>query len=774
MISLKRHAKLYILIAIEFLWLVLMAASLYGKAACLEFLPKDFVDTTLDRPYITCDDESLHIKYDPSYISYDDEGHVMDDDIFSGKFAIGSGGYDVLIKYDTDALNTYVKVHTDSEISETFTLKEYLIPGTSELKAKMYIPFARSVHDAQIDIAYTGPGDISIYSIRIVKDARYNWVPIVGSLFLFCLIDFFLLVLFGRTWDNIRDYIRSHYELPILAGVILVASLPLFSGTLYWGHDIDFHLARIIAISREIGYGQFPVRMLTDMLHGYGYPTSIFYCDLFLYPFACLYYLGLPLRLCWQVYLFTINVITAVTSYYSFRIISKEKNIALVGVVIYMLSSYRIVDLYLRCAMGEFTAIAFIPIVMLGIWNILYEKKYSAGWRQLSAGMTLLALCHLLTVEMVSVFLLILCLLEYRRFIETYEVLFSILKAAVVTTLLSCWFIFPMLLSMRAIPLKMYENQLYTQAQGGHPSQIFNVLMSGNGFTTPGTYHEMPLSVGGGIIAAYLLLIYVMLKPGTGDRKKQRTAFLLASLALVMSTYLFPWDTVASLTEGRLDFISRLSRMVQFPWRFMEIATAVLALSAAVLLGVLRKFSLSIYRIWTAILIFGTLLSICSFYEPFISESKVIQASDEHYIENEIGLEEYLPSESGMIEDMGTLPVTLSGNAEYSSYVAEKGARYLTVTECTSDTAFALPLWAYPGYRAADVNTDQSFDLSITDDKRVELYIPSGYKGTVKIYYHEPLSWRVFEMISVVSLVSIILFESYRLGLTGFFCRKPQ
>ena len=377
MISLKRHAKLYILIAIEFLWLVLMAASLYGKAACLEFLPKDFVDTTLDRPYITCDDESLHIKYDPSYISYDDEGHVMDDDIFSGKFAIGSGGYDVLIKYDTDALNTYVKVHTDSEISETFTLKEYLIPGTSELKAKMYIPFARSVHDAQIDIAYTGPGDISIYSIRIVKDARYNWVPIVGSLFLFCLIDFFLLVLFGRTWDNIRDYIRSHYELPILAGVILVASLPLFSGTLYWGHDIDFHLARIIAISREIGYGQFPVRMLTDMLHGYGYPTSIFYCDLFLYPFACLYYLGLPLRLCWQVYLFTINVITAVTSYYSFRIISKEKNIALVGVVIYMLSSYRIVDLYLRCAMGEFTAIAFIPIVMLGIWNILYEKKYS-------------------------------------------------------------------------------------------------------------------------------------------------------------------------------------------------------------------------------------------------------------------------------------------------------------------------------------------------------------------------------------------------------------
>ncbi len=753
----KKHIKLYILLFLEIIWLGLMISSSLGDSAFFEFLPKDFADTTLDRPYITCDDTCLHIAYDPSFIDHDDEGHVIENDVFSPKFAIGSGGYYVIVRYDTTDLNTYVKLHTDSEITETFTIKEYLVPEKKEMKARMYIPFARSVHDAQIDIAYTGPGDISIYSIQLVEDTRYRWVPIVGCFFLFCIIDFFALVLFGRSWGNLRNSIRLHYEIPILVVIILLASLPLISESLYWGHDIDFHLARMIAVSREIGYCQFPVRMLTDMLLGYGYPTSTFYSDMFLYPFAVLYYWGLPLRHCWQLYVFVINIITVAISYYSFGSICKDKNTALIGVAIYSLSSYRIVDLYLRCAMGEFTAIAFIPLVMLGIWNILYEEKYKAGRRQLAAGMTLTALSHLLTVEMVSIFLLFLCILEYRRVLKSLNVLYSILKAAATTALLSSWFVFPMLISMKTVSLKMYDNQLYIQSQGAHPSQIFNIFMSGSGFTTPGTYHEMPLSIGGGILAAYILLIYEMFRSCDPEkRKRQRTLFCLSSLALIMSTYLFPWDTIASLTDGRLNSISRLARMVQYPWRYIEIVTAILSLSTIMLLSGIKRRNPSIYTIWGAILVSGTLLSLFSFYQPFVNEAKSISASDELFIEHEIGLEEYLPSEAGIIEDMGTQPVLLDGKTEISSYYSEKGSRYLSIDNCYSDSSIALPIFAYPGYHAIDVGTGQYFTLSHTDDERVELFISEGYKGTIRIYYSEPAAWRAFEIISLISFLILL------------------
>jgi len=756
----KKHIKLYILLFLEVVWLGLMISSSLEDPAFFEFLPKDFIDTTIDRPYITCDDSCLHIAYDPSFIDHDDEGHVIEDDVFSPKFAIGSGGYYVIVRYDAADLNTYVKLHTDSEITETFTIKEYLVPEKKEMKARMYIPFARSVHDAQIDIAYTGPGDVSIYSIQLVEDTGYRWVPIVGCVFLFCIIDFFALVLFGRSWGNLRNSIRLHYEIPILAAIILSASLPLISGSLYWGHDIDFHLARMIAVSHEIGYRQFPVRMLTDMLWGYGYPTSTFYSDLFLYPFAALYHLSLPLRYCWQLYIFFINVITVVISYYSFRAICKDKNITLIGVAIYSLSSYRIVDLYLRCAMGEFTAIAFIPLVMLGIWNILYEEKYRSGWRQLAAGMTLAALSHLLTVEMVSIFLLFLCILEYRRVLKSLNVLYSILKAAVTTALLSFWFVVPMLISMKAIPLKMYDNQLYIQSQGAHPSQLFNIFTTGSGFTTPGTYHEMPLSIGGGILAAYILLIYEMFRSGDPERRnRQRTSFCLSSMALIMSTYLFPWDTIASLTEGRLNSISRLARMVQYPWRYIEIVTAVLSLSAIMLLRGMKKRSSSFYTIWGAILVSGSLLSLFSFYQPFVNEAKTISASDELFIDHEIGLEEYLPSEAGIIEDMGTQPVLLDGKAEISSYCSEKGSRYLSIENCYSDSSIALPILAYPGYQAVDVDTGQHFTLYHTEDERVELFISEGYKGTIRIYYSEPTTWRIFEIISLISFLIVLSFD---------------
>ena len=752
----RKHLKLYILIALELFWIGSMIVNSLGDAVSYEFHPKDFLDSTRDRSYISCDDLSLHIAYDRATIEYDDEGNALDDDLMSPRFAIGSGGYDVIVRYDAQALNTYIKLHTDSEISEAFTIKEYLLPDRKELKAKMYIPFARSVHDAQIDLAYTGPGDISIYSIQIIEDIRYRWVPVVGCVLLFCITDFLIVILFGRSWCALRSYIRLHYELPVLAGGVLIASFPLISGSLYWGHDIDFHLARIIAVSHEIAYGQFPVRMLTDMLHGYGYPTSIFYCDLFLYPFSCLYLLGLPLRQCWQLYIFVVNVATAAISYHYFKAICKERDAALVGSLIYLLSAYRIIDLYLRCAMGECTAIAFIPIVMSGIYDLLYEGKYNPGWRRLSIGMTLIALCHLLTLEMVSSFLFLLCLLEWRRFLADFQIFLSVIKAGIVTILLSCWFVFPMLLSMKAISLKMYDVQLYIQAQGAHISQIFNIFMPGNGFTTPGTYHEMPLSMGAGLIAAFVLQIYGMLRSDTKERYEQRTAFCLSTMALLMSTYLFPWDTIASLTEGRIDLISRLARMVQFPWRYMEIATAVLSLSAVMLLRTYKKNRPHIYLMWVAILISGTLLSVCSFYNSFINESKAISTANEYFIEDEIGLEEYLPSEAGIIEDMGTFPVLLDGTAKISSYRSEGGERYLTVSDCSPDTTIVLPIFSYPGYHAVDRDTDSAFETCETEDKRLGLRIPAGYDGTIRIYYREPELWRFFEIVSLISLLLYI------------------
>ncbi len=61
---------------------------------------------------------------------------------------------------------------------------------------------------------------------------------------------------------------------------------PLFSGTIGFGHDLNFHLYRIEGIKDGILSGQFPVRIHPTHNNGYGYITASVYPELF-FVFSC-------------------------------------------------------------------------------------------------------------------------------------------------------------------------------------------------------------------------------------------------------------------------------------------------------------------------------------------------------------------------------------------------------------------------------------------------------------------------------------------------------
>lgn len=741
-----------------------MVAGSFGEPSGMSFTSEDFSDNVAGRTNICTDDEGAHFVYDPALVVRNDEGVVLGDDLLTGKFALGSGAYVLSVDYRTDDTNGYVELYSKDALTEPVSEKIKLIPEKSHVSGKIYVPFARSLHDIQMNIHYTGPGSLTVYGISLSEDVSYRWVPIAGYILLFAILDLMLWMLFAVSGAGSRRFLREHYEIPILLGVVFLASLPDMADFLYIGHDTKFHLARLIAVSHEISYGQFPVRMLTDMLKGYSYPTSTFYCDLFIYPFSFLYLAGLPLRMCWQTYVLAANILTAVLAYCSFRRIAGDRDAALTGTAVYVLSSYRIVDIYLRSAMGEFTALTFIPIVILGIWIIYYEKKESfEGWLLLGLGMSAISLCHLLSLEMIALFLVLFCLLEYKRTFTVYRLL-SIAKAALMTILLSCWFIFPMLLSMRSISLSMYEHQQYIQMHGAYPIQVFNMFMRGTGASASEISAEMPLSIGGGMITALVMLVYVMLKRDDfGDRKRQRVGFVLVGTALAFSMYFFPWDTIASITDVRMNAFSRLARMVQFPWRFLEIATAVLSVTALVLLKELKKDdkkgTVSGYKVWTGLLILGTVISLGAFYDPFANGVLQSKVSDESFIEDSIGLEEYLPEGSGMVLDLEyDVEIPEGSGAKVESYEASGGERRLSVSNSGSEASVLIPVFAYPGYAAEDTFTHEKIDIEAGTDARIKLAVPGGYSGTIRVYYREPFIWRLFEIISLCSLIALAVY----------------
>ena len=66
-----------------------------------------------------------------------------------------------------------------------------------------------------------------------------------------------------------------------------------------------------------------------------------------------------------------------------------------------------------------------------------------------------------------------------------------------------------------------------------------------------------------------------------------------------------------------------------------------------------------------------------------------------------------------------------------------------------------LPIFNYGSYCAADEN-DQPFTITSGENERIVLTIPANYTGTVRVWYQAPGFWRVFEVISALSLLGTV------------------
>ena len=230
--------------------------------------------------------------------------------------------------------------------------------------------------------------------------------------------------------------------------IIVMASIPLFNNYLIRGHDIYFHLMRIEGLAQGLGAGEFPVRIQPAWYDGYGYAVSVFYSDLFLYPAALLRLLGISLQDAYKVYVVLCNVATTLISGYSFGKIFRKREIGVFGSCLYTLSPYRLVNLYTRGALGEYTGMIFWPLLIYSCVLLLNEDRKKV---QIQKGAVLMGISmagmlqsHMLTAEIACMVLLLLVIVYCRRIFHK-EVMLAGCGAVAAALGLSAWFLIPFL-----------------------------------------------------------------------------------------------------------------------------------------------------------------------------------------------------------------------------------------------------------------------------------------------------------------------------------------
>lgn len=303
----------------------------------------------------------------------------------------------------------------------------------------------------------------------------------------------------------------------MLGSFVILASQPAFSPYLYWGHDLEFHLNRVEGIKDSLLAGIFPARMHHEILGGAGYPVSIFYGDVLLYFPAILRVLGWPVQSAYQMYIIMVNLLTCIIMYKVLRAIFKDKWVGVVGTFIYMMAPYRLECVFLRAAVGEYTALCFYPIIIYALYKIYAdaERKVACDWIYLSIGFSGLILSHIISTFSAFLLTAIFCLLNLRNTIKK-EIFVKLVKAVVLTVCICAGFLVPFLNYMfSGIMNNDITLQSFFAGRTLTLSQLLSIFPHGTGIGYP--IHEeiladleMTYAIGGAGIVSLILYFFII------------------------------------------------------------------------------------------------------------------------------------------------------------------------------------------------------------------------------------------------------------------------
>lgn len=761
---LRANRWLAAVLLLEAAVLASLVASLFGAPYKLQLSPADFANEYPQIAAVNDDGTALQIwNNSEDFVPPKDKAMTFS----TTGSAVRSGAYEVTVQYfscQTPDEPTFNALHSAGSLSFASAGNPSAIHADAVIlddchrtvTTRLWVGYGAKMRDLTATLTY-GEGQLYLYGITLTEQPIYRATRLVGFVLLAALLDLALLLLFACGDENAPAR-RRRYAVPlVLAGIALLASLPLFSNYLYFGHDLDYHLQRITAMAAELSYGQFPVRLTTDSLNGYGYANPLCYCELFLTLPALLYNAWLPLRTCYQVYIFVVTLATAAIAYYSFGTITASRKLGLLGAGLYTLSCYRMVCIYVRAAVGEYTAIAFLPLILAGLYNIYTtEKPRFAQWAPMAFSMAALVQCHLLSCELIALLLVVFCLLRLRETLRPARLL-AWLKAALLALALSAWYFFPFLISTREINL-MVNGPLIgkIQGQGTYLVQLFSPFGRGYGGTADGTSNDMTLTLGLPLAAGFMLVIYCLLRRERWQQqetlRRMQTAFGFAMLTLVLSLRVFSWDGVQSWL-GRAA--GKMAGMFQYPWRFLSLGTVLLCLAALLAVQLLQEKNVRLAKGAAAA------LAACALLTVGVVQTQITTGMSEQaynvFLNRQpnatTGVGEYLIDGTSGYETIWAQPKPGSEELQLLSYEKRGGKAYLTVENDGDAADISVPIFNYGHYYAVDEATGDAYALGTGENARITLNIPAGYTGTIVIAYHAPVYWRAFELVSLLALI---------------------
>ncbi len=752
-----RRVIVALLIAAEILFLLFAGISYYQRVSHLD--RREFTGEQLQ-------------EYDGIY-SY--VGDRIEEGTESGLYMLlpaselllQKSSYRCTVTYISSSDGTFLQTNADTDYYNVMDAAVIYLTSASDTVTEEFRLNADL--NVMLQIYYDGVGSVQILDLVVEETADAANISLFYRILLLGIFDILLGV-----WYYHKKHSISAKQIYLFFGLLtlgLAVSYPLFTEKTLLGDDIYYHLYRIEGIKEGLLCGQFPVRINPVIYNGYGYATSIFYGELLLYFPALLRLIGFKLTTCYNIFVIAVNILTSFGTYYCFSKMMKDTGAGAAATFLYVMAPYRLLDLYVRAAVGEYCAMMFLPFVIYGLFRIYTEdpgqKEYKWCFLPLTIGMSDIIQTHVLTGEMTAILILAACVLLIIRTFQKKRFL-ALVKAVCSTLLLNLWFLVPFVdfYLTQNIKIAVVSGTDLIQDTGILLPQLlgtFSIYSRVHLTASQGIQDEMMLYLGLALVLGMILCGVMILASGKEERGKKRQAGVVLAMACLsswMATVYFPWDRLCTMFYRYAEQITNLISSLQFTWRFLAPATALAAAATGLGLMLLRKKE-------GALPFAGAALCLCmltgiggiyDMYQMF-NEAVLIELDDVDGLDTatNLGGGEYVIAGSSyeavteIFEPRSYNGVSVEAHEKQGTNIT------LTVTAADTDGYVLLPLFSYKGYHAKSADGLITNSCLVTGEGNVmQLNIPAGYSGTITIYYGGFWYWKAANLVSVLTLLVLL------------------
>lgn len=542
----------------------------------------------------------------------------------------------------------------------------------------------------------------------------------------------------------------------LFISIILVywAIKPILLPGFFPVHD-DTQPSRVYEMAQGLKSGQFPVRWVGDLGYGYGYPLFNFYAPLPYYIGAAFNTAGVNSINSTKI-MYALGILAAAVFMYFIGWEIAGLYGGITGAVLYTYAPYHAVDIYIRGAVGEYYAMAFLPLLSLGIIKV-FKSQIKSGVSLASLGLAGILLSHNILGMITLYFMILLMLLTGIYYLISKK------NLSLIICLISLIGLGLGLSAFFTVPAFMEKEYTKVQELTGGGSNFHDHFLFidqlwnspwGYGGSAPGRSDGMSFKIGKihllmGMFT--IILIFYLYK----EKKADQT--LIVHLSSVVCLFLISSFFTLGQSQFLWDLLPGFS-FIQYPWRFLSFTVFFLSVISTFFFAGL-KWHLNFLT--AALLVALILVTNVKYFQP----REISPLTERDYIDSDVLRrqissisDEYMPpdfsriyspdtdknetAQAGIYPESEMNVTRISDNWTDKRYILESPYERLIV----STSAY------FPGWTVFVDNLETAVGNT---QGRNSFILPAG-KHTVKLQLKETVVQKIANAISIFSLFLLV------------------